>query len=260
MNMAETERYKLILAYDGTAYSGMQRQADGVTTVQGEVENALKQLDWQQNSILAAGRTDAGVHASGQVLAFDLSWKHPAENLKNALNALMPKDISVQALQKVMPDFHPRYDATARRYQYRLYCAPQRNPLLERFTWRVWPEPDLEAMQSAASDLLGSHDFAAYGTPPKEGGTTVREVFMAFWQQTDGGLLFEVEANAFLYHMVRRMVRLLVDIGQGREPVHAVRNSLTGEHSGMIQGLAPPNGLSLVHVTYPDTALSGEDE
>src|SRR3990172_6621761 len=138
-------RYKLILAYDGAAFSGMQRQANG-RSVQAVVEDSLRPLGWRDKSILVAGRTDAGVHARGQVIAFDMDWARSPESLLNALNAGLPKDVAGQRVNLAADDFHPRHDAKARRYEYRLFCQPQRDPLRERMAWRVWPAVKLNRL------------------------------------------------------------------------------------------------------------------
>lgn len=242
-------RYKVVLAYDGTAFSGMQRQKNG-RSVQAEVETALRQIGWDGKSILVAGRTDAGVHASGQVVAFDLSWRHTAEDLLNAINAGLPADIAASQALPVAADFHPRYDAIRRRYQYRILCQPQRQPLRERYFWRVWPRPMLNRLQAAAKLLRGEHDFAAFGSPPKKGGSTVRQVMQAKWSRTgEGEYAFTVEANAFLYHMVRRMVGLQVRVGQGQVPLEEVSRMLN-DSGAKVRELAPPQGLTLVAVEY----------
>lgn len=245
------ERYQVILAYDGTQFLGFQRQGKG-RTVQGVVETALRQLGWQERTILTAGRTDTGVHASGQVIAFDLEWNHPVSALQNALNALLPLDVSALAACTTRVDFHPCYDAISRRYRYHLVCKPVRDPLKERYAWRVWPAPQIELLSQAASYLPGIHEFAAFGTPPRPHGTTKRTVFQAGWQEDGDAITFEISANAFLYHMVRRMVYLQVVVGQGRLSLNDVSSSLQPQDKALIvRGLAPPQGLVLVEVCYP---------
>src|SRR5574338_631645 len=202
----ESERYKVTLAYDGTQFFGYQRQGSD-RTVQLEVETALRQLNWQGRTILSAGRTDTGVHAAGQVISFDLHWSHGLAALQRALNAKLPVDVAVKAVEQAAPDFHPRYNASARCYRYQILFAPHRDPLRDRYVWRIWPPCEVGALQAAARLLHGNHDFAAFGTPPRPGGSTIRTVFQAEWQPQEEGILwFEVTANAFLYHMVRRMV------------------------------------------------------
>ena len=242
-------RYRLTLAYDGTPYHGFQRQA-GAPTVQGKVEDALRKIGWAGDSILAAGRTDAGVHALGQVIAVDIDWGHPPTDLQNALNANLPEEIAVQSADRADPDFHPRYDARSREYRYHLFCHPVRQPLRERFAWRLWPEPALDRLRDAARHLLGEHDFSAFGRPPQPGGTTVRTVYQAEWERREDALTFTIEGNAFLYHMVRRIVHLLVEVGQGKHPAHLVRAYRNRKTPNPVQGLAPANGLILTRVRY----------
>jgi tRNA pseudouridine38-40 synthase len=253
-------RYQIILAYDGTGFHGSQRQArrqkaDSQAlkdrTVQGVFEESLRQLGWQGRSILSAGRTDSGVHASGQVFAFDLDWQHTPQALQAALNACLPSDVAVQAARVVRSDFHPRFDALARRYRYCVYCQPARDPLKDRQAWRVWPAVTLDALQAVARLFIGVHDFAAFGTPPRAAGSTMRTVTQASWQQNGADLSFEVTANAFLYRMVRRMVFTQVLVAQGRLERQAFVQSLQQPPPKMFQGLAPPQGLTLVAVLYP---------
>ncbi len=247
-------RYKVILTYDGTAFGGMQRQAN-TRTVQGEVEQALKKIGWQGESILSAGRTDAGVHAIGQVIAFDFAWDHSNNDLQNAINANLPHDAAANQVNIASDDFHPRYDALSRTYRYQIFCQPSRDPTRERFSWRVWPEIDLKRVKLCAEKLVGEHDFSAFGVPHKKGGTTVRKIFRATWWQANDGYVFEIEGNAFLYHMVRCIVSLQVEVGQGKLEPEIITRYLIAENDGMIQGLAPPHGLCLVAVSYPDDVI-----
>jgi len=245
-------RYQVILAYDGTDFYGFQRQAKSARsrTVQGVVESALQRLGWQGRSILSAGRTDTGVHAFGQVIAFNLDWDHPTEELQAALNATLPLDVVAREVHLVAPDFHPRYDALARRYRYRIFCQPARDPLRERYAWRVWPAAALESMQQAAAHLLGSHDFSSFGTPPRAGGATIREVFRAVWREEQNDLVFEISANAFLFRMVRKLVSVQVSVGQGVLEPDVVRRCLENRLPSLVKGLAPPHGLTLMEVIY----------
>jgi len=248
-------RYKVILAYDGTQFLGYQRQAGGKDgqkgrTVQGVVEAALRQIGWQGSTILAAGRTDTGVHASGQVVAFDLEWKHTAGDLCAALNANLPPDVAASSASLVEADFQPRYDAHSRRYLYRVYCQPARDPLRDRFAWRVWPAADVDRLQATAHLIVGTHDFAAFGTPPRSGGSTIRTVHQAGWQASGEEMCFEIQANAFLYHMVRRLVYAQIVIGQNGWEPEMIWNCSESAEAEKIRGLAPPNGLALAEVNY----------
>lgn len=248
-------RYKLILAYDGSNFSGSQRQA-GKRTVQGELEKALTKLGWTGRSILLSGRTDSGVHATGQVAAADLNWSHSDSDLLRALNSLLPADLVVRALEAVDAKFHPRFDAVSRTYRYRLFCQPLRDPLRERFAWRVHPPVDVSLLQGAAQPFLGTHDFSAFGSPTTPRGGTVRTVMKAAWTQTGGDeWQFEVQADAFLYRMVRRMVFLQVAAAQRKVSVEVIARSLAKQaaaesRSVLPAGLAPAHGLTLVEVEY----------
>lgn len=239
-------RYQIILAYDGTAFVGSQRQGQG-RTVQGEFEKALRKIGWTGKSILLAGRTDTGTHASGQVAAFDLDWAHGLDDLHKALNANLPQDMAVRTVDRAADDFHPRFDASSRRYRYRLFCQETRDPLRERYAWRVWPP--VADLAPLAELWPGRHDFAAFGTPPRAEGSTVRTVLVAGWQTTADEWTFDVQADAFLYRMVRRLVYVQVAVGQGRLPVAQVARALA-EGSKLPAGLAPASGLTLVEVRY----------
>ena len=201
-------------------------------------------------AILSAGRTDTGVHASGQVIAFDLEWIHGEQALGRALNANLPEDVSVQAVEIAPAEFHPRFDAIARCYEYQIVNSSWRNPLKDRYAWRIWPPCEEERLQEAASLLVGTHDFAAFGSPPRPGGSTIRMVHQASWRKNGAGSLsFEVMANAFLYHMVRRMVFVQVLFGQERLSLVELQNGIEAA-SPMTPGLAPPQGLVLKEVRY----------
>ena len=242
-------RYQIILAYDGTSLAGSQRQATA-RTAQSELEKALRCLGWQGSSVLLAGRTDSGVHATGQVAAFDLLWNHSDSALVRALNSNLPQEMAVSAAKVVYDDFHPRFDALSRRYCYRLYCQPLRNPLRDRFSWRQWPVLDGANLQAAAQLLIGTHDFAAFGTPPRPGSSSVRTVMKSEWSNLGDEWTFTVQADAFLYHMVRRMVFVQVMVGQGKFTLQGMAEMLEEKTAAVPAGLAPANGLTLVEVTY----------
>jgi tRNA pseudouridine38-40 synthase len=246
-------RYQLTLAYDGTDFFGSQRQANK-RTVQGELEKALCKLGWTGRSLLMSGRTDTGVHATGQVAAFDLDWSHSDEDLIRALNAALPADMVVHQAWMVPPTFHPRFDALSRRYRYKLFCQPLRHPLRERFAWRVWPPISGDILPETAKLFLGTHDFSAFGSPTTPRGGTVRTVRKANWSQTeeDGTWQFEVQADAFLYRMVRRLTFVQVAAAQGKVSAKAITNALTEPASAekLPAGLAPAHGLTLVEVAY----------
>lgn len=242
-------RYQVILAYDGSGFTGSQRQANS-RTVQGELENALCELGWSEKSVIMAGRTDTGVHATGQVAAFDFEWAHETEKLLKALNAKLPPDLAVKSLQPASADFHPRFDAISRMYCYRLFCEPIRDPLRERYAWRIWPSLDGNALKQNAGIFLGTHDFAAFGSPTTPKGTTVRTVTKTEWRKMPNGeWQFEVQADAFLYRMVRRLVFVQVALAQGKVSVEKVQHALL-KQGKLLSGLAPSTGLTLTKVNY----------
>ncbi len=254
-------RYKLILAYDGAAFEGSQRQisvrstAGGrrpVRTVQGELEKALRALGWTGRSVTLAGRTDTGVHASGQAAAFDLEWTHDLHALREALNARLPFELAVRDVETVGPDFHPRFDATSRHYRYRLFCQSVRDPLCERTAWRVWPAIDGDLLAKIADVFRGQHDFSAFGSALGKKTNTVRVVMSSEWEKVEDAWHYDVTADAFLYRMVRRLVYVQVAVAQGRCSAELVARALgTPQLKNQIPaGLAPAHGLNLVEVSY----------
>jgi len=240
--------YKFILAYDGTDYSGFQRQGKE-RTVQGVLEDTLRELGWTEKSILFSGRTDAGVHASGQVATCALDWQHSSADLRQALNARLPEDVSVLKVSKVEDEFHPRYHASSRKYRYIIYCSEVRHPLRERYAWRVWPKLDIDHLNEAAGLFTGRHDFKAFGRAMKKDGSTIREVFASRWITEGDTLYYEVEANAFLYHMVRRLVYVQVRFARGGLSSQEIVQALDAG-SLLKPGLAPAHGLTLVEVKF----------
>ncbi len=241
-------RVRAVVAYDGTDYRGFQRQVNG-PTVQQALETALAQVTRETITLLAAGRTDAGVHAVGQVIAFDTAWRHGIDDLQRAMNAVLPADVAVQKLKEAAPGFHPRYDARSRRYQYTLYNAPLRCPLNRRYSLHVSTLLDRAAMEEAACSLVGEHDFAAFGQPP-QGNVTVRRVLAAGWGGEPPQMTFEIEANAFLYRMVRSIVGTLLRVGRGKMSVKQFVEALASCERGQAGQTAPPHGLCLMEVTY----------
>jgi len=244
------ERYQIILAYDGTDFLGYQRQEPSTRTVQLSVEKALRKLGWTGNSILCAGRTDTGVHATGQVITFDHEWRHPDEALLRALNAHLPSDVAVRAVRKVSPEFHPRFDAHRRSYCYKVVTDAIPHPLRDRYVWRLGFPLRFDLLEKAAALLPGHYDCAAFGSPPKPEGSTIRKIYGARWEQvSENEYHFHITANAFLYHMVRRIVFLQTLVGQGKMTVEELKAGINLEAT-MPGGLASPSGLSLTHVDY----------
>lgn len=240
---------RALAAYDGTDYHGFQILADK-PSVQGALEQALQRLTGQSTRIRYAGRTDAGVHAEGQVIAADVAWRHSLADLERAWNALLPLDIAVRQLAEVTdPRFHPRFSARSRVYRYTVWTAPGRSPLQRRYTHHE-PRPlDVERMNQAAAVLAGSHDFASFGQPT-QGESTVREVLRAGWRANEALLIFEIEANAFLRRMVRTVVGTLLEVGAGRRSVEDISQVLAAQDRARAASPAPACGLCLVEVKY----------
>jgi len=246
------KRVRGLVAYDGTGYGGFQLQKNA-PSIQAELETALERLTGQAVRVLGSGRTDAGVHAAGQVIAFDLpeSWTQPLAVLQRGMNALLPGQIAVLLLDEAPAGFHPRYAARRRGYRYTLYTAPVRHPFAERLSWHISAPLDVAAMQAAARYLVGRHDFSAFGSPP-QGENPVREVFRAEWQADAPWLVFEIEADAFLYRMVRMLVGTLVRVGQQRLMPEDVERILRQKARHQAGPAAPAQGLVLQFVAYDD--------
>jgi tRNA pseudouridine38-40 synthase len=296
---------RAVIAYDGTDFSGFQVQRPkgkerALRTVQGSLEDALAQILQKPTPLLAAGRTDSGVHAVGQVIAFSAEWNRPLADLNRALNAVLPQDVAVLSLSPASPGFHPRYDAVSRRYCYTLWNDPLRSPLLRRTALWVRRPLDLAAMDRAAQLLLGSQDFGTFGTAPRRtrhrgqgpGPTTVRRVLRAEWSTVDkrpaeplpawqqarldgapadavpergrsagpglpgarwqGLVEFTIEANAFLYRMVRSIVGTLIQVGCGDMTVAEFASALNGADRALAGPTAAPQGLCLIGVQYEE--------
>lgn len=242
-------RFRALVEYDGTNYFGYQCQKAGQPTVQSELERVLGQLVQEPVAILGSGRTDSGVHATGQVISFDSEWRHTAADLQRALNANLPADIAILQLDKAEPTFHPRFDARRRAYEYHIYNVAVRSPLRRQRSWHVAKPLDWERMNQAAVCLIGIHDFATFGQPP-QGAITVREVFAAQWERRNEFLVFTIEANAFLYRMVRSIVGSLKAVGDGSWTVEQFEAALAACDRSRSGKVAPAQGLTLVSVTY----------
>jgi tRNA pseudouridine38-40 synthase len=242
-------RIKAVIAYDGTDYHGFQRQSPNrEPSIQGTLESAVSKIG-QTGPVLGAGRTDAGVHASGQVISFDVNWRHGLDDLQRALNAVLPDSIAVLELEHAVETFHPRYDAVSRAYRYSLYTARVRNPLLMRYALYVPQALDVEAMRRALAHTIGEHDFAAFGQPTV-GESTTRRMLRTDVIAAGSQIAIELEANGFLYRMVRRIVGTLIPIGRGErsdEEFAAILQAADPKRAGPA---VPPNGLCLTHVNY----------
>ena len=242
-------QYRLLLEYDGTEYHGWQLQP-GARTVQGELETALATVLRHPVRVAAAGRTDAGVHALGQVATFRSDQPLEPRVVRKSLNALTPPDLAVHEVVPVPDAFDARRQAVARVYEYRLWTQPWRSAFWHRYTWHV-PRPlDVRAMRLAASALAGRHDFSAFRAADCEAESPIREVFHSGFTEAEGLCVYRVEANAFLKHMVRAIVGTLVEVGVGALAADTVGAILAARDRQRAGATAPPHGLVLLAVKY----------
>jgi len=243
--------YKLTIAYDGTDLVGWQRQADG-TSVQGLLEAALSELDGRQVVVIGAGRTDAGVHALGQVAGFSIDRVIDAASITRALNAKLPPAVRVIDATETRADFHARFDARAKTYRYRIWNDEVLSPFERAYAWHVpAPRLDVEAMAAAAALFEGRHDFAAFQASGAATRTTERTVFSCRVRAEPPAIIAcEVSGDGFLRHMVRNMIGTLVEVGRGRRPVDWVGRVLTSRDRAQAGPTAPADGLFLMSVSY----------
>ncbi|GAC1383961.1 MAG: tRNA pseudouridine(38-40) synthase TruA [Herpetosiphon sp.] len=246
----------LQLEYDGTAFVGSQLQAKG-RTVQGELEAAWQRFCGEQRRCHFAGRTDAGVHAQGQVANVHTETDHSVTTVQRALNALLPGDVTIQQAWDAEPEFHARFSAVRRDYRYTILGRPYPSALLRRTAWHIGAPLDVAAMAQAALTLTGEHDFATFGTVDR--GSTVRRCSAATCRSTtrDGYplVVIELSANGFLRHMVRAITATLVEVGRGKRTPDEFRTILKRADRSAALAMAPPHGLCLVHVAYAETDI-----
>jgi tRNA pseudouridine38-40 synthase len=225
--------------------------------VQGEVEAVLARLQGGEHvPVRGAGRTDSGVHATGQVIDFRLRWKSDEQQLQHSLNAMLPADVAVVRLSQAPENFHPRYDALSRTYIYTLLNSPSRQPLHRRATHYEPRLLDEKVMDLAVRMLLGEHDFAAFGRAPGAGSSTRRLLRDAAVWRSGELVRVGLEANAFLFRMVRSLVGSLLVIGRGERPAEWLVDLLAAGDRGAAAQVAPPTGLCLVAVRYPEDSAS----
>ena len=245
-------RLALIIDYDGTRYSGFQYQTNA-PSVQAELESAVRWLTGESVRIAGAGRTDAGVHAEGQVVALDTGSDLTVESFVAGMNFHLPQDVAVRRARQVPDGFDPRRAAVSRRYRYSLLRRSTRSPLTERSAVVVSEPLDIGLMRAAAKLMVGSHDFARFAGPlERPDASTVRAVSEIDIEVEGERIEIEVEGNAFLPHQVRRMVGALVDVGRGRMTADEVGGLLSGEKTRAVAHSMQPQGLSLVEVRYPE--------
>ena len=241
---------KLLIEYDGTNYLGWQVQAKG-PTIQGVIEDRLKQVTGESIRLIGSGRTDAGAHAMGQVAHFKTKSRLEIEAIQKALNSLLPPEVAIKKVEEVEANFHARKQARSKVYEYRILNTPIRSAFLRGYVWHIPQTLDWESIQKATPLLIGKHDFSSFrstGTPTK---TSVREVFRAEWKQDRDGLIrFEIEATGFLKQMVRAMVGTLVEVGRGKISPDEFQNILESKDRKKAGPTAPAHGLFLKEVKY----------
>lgn len=268
MSAGDTLTVSALVTYDGTAFRGFQYQANSAS-IQGELEKALDAFAERRGRVNGAGRTDAGVHANGQVISVGVAWKHGLVKLQRAWNVKLPPAITVRNVREAPARFHPRFSAISRTYRYTVWCyagesafvAPHRAPLVDRYAYFTPRRLNVAAMQEAAAVLIGSHDFNTFGQPTV-GESSVRFVQSARWDVVEESvaalatypgqrLVFTITANAFLRQMVRCLVGSLLAVGTGRWTPAQFSAALAARDRSQSAAPAPAHGLVLERVTYP---------
>lgn len=250
MTTRDQRRIKLLIAYNGTRYHGWQLQLRAVT-VQGTLESCLSRITNGPVRLHAAGRTDAGVHALGQVAHFDTDSDIAVAALVRGLNSLLPDDIVVRRAVEAPAGFHARYDAARKAYAYQLHNHAVPSLLRAPYAWHVPPRLDVPAMQAAAQLLLGRHDFSAFrGASRHDARQPVRRLYRLALRHVPPRLVFVLSADGFLYRMARNIVGTLVAVGRGAIPAEAVGDMLRTRERQLAGPTAPAHGLFLVHVSY----------
>jgi tRNA pseudouridine38-40 synthase len=241
---------KLVLEYDGFDYCGWQVQADALT-IQGVVEDALGKILGERVRVSGAGRTDAKVHAIGQVASFPCRSDLPSAALQRALNSVLPRDVVVHEAQDVPAEFHARFSARGKVYTYRILNRPLRAALRLRYVWHITQPLDVTAMAMAASALQGTHDFASFQATGSEVRTTERTLTELTIVRHGDEVVLSCTANGFLRHMVRTIVGTLVEVGRGVRQPSDIKRILNAHDRRQAGVTAPPQGLCLVQVLYP---------
>jgi tRNA pseudouridine38-40 synthase len=240
---------RLVVEYDGTGFAGWQRQA-GQATVQGWLEKAFHAMTGQEVVVRGAGRTDAGVHAEGQVASLEIASNIPTLGFLRGLNTFLPPEIAVLEVTDVPAGFNARHHARGKIYRYQVWNHPIRSPRFARHSWHVYDPLETHPMREAAQALLGEHDFRAFRSSDCDRTNTIR-ILRRFEVRRDGAMVsFEVEGTAFLRNMVRILVGTLVGVGKGKLTVSQVKALLTSGDRTKAGVTAPPTGLTLVRVIY----------
>ena len=242
-------RVALVVEYDGLNYHGFQYQKN-VATIQEEIEKSIRQFTKEVLRVKAAGRTDAGVHATGQVVAFDTESEYEPYTIIGAMNAYLPDDIAVIEAYRVDAEFDPRRHAVSRTYVYSLLNSDIDRPLRRNYTGLVKGSLDVDQMRRGAAAFIGTHDFSMFaGQVPENSGSSVRRIYKSEFQDISGILKYVVEGSSFLTHQVRRMTGALVSVGKGKISLNQLNEMIENRGSAVAQSM-PPEGLCLVRVKY----------
>lgn len=244
-------RIKLTVAYDGTDYCGWQIQPNGIT-VEEVLNRALSRLTGEEMRVIGASRTDAGVHARGNVAVFDTASTVPPERFAYAVNPLLPEDIVVVGAEEVPQDWHPRYQNSVKTYEYHILNREMPDPLRRRESWHVSFPLDLDSMREAAAYLRGEHDFRSFCSIHTGVKTTVRTIYTLDIDRSGNLITIRISGNGFLYNMVRIIVGTLVEVGRGFRTPENVGDILNAEEREKAGATAPPQGLVLVSIAYPE--------
>jgi tRNA pseudouridine38-40 synthase len=249
--LAVATKVVLIIEYDGSGYHGFQLQAK-LATIQGEMEQALGKLTGERRRVMAASRTDAGVHARGQVVSFRTGSQLPVATFVSGLNYYLPSDIAVKAAYRVGDSVNVRRDAISREYEYYILNSPTRSPIRRKFSYPVSGKLDIESMNEACEVLVGAYDFASFASQMEVGRKgTVRNVYRAGVAREGELVVFSMAANSFLPHQVRNTVGVLLKVGLGKMNVDEVRSIMEARKAGLAGPTVPACGLCLMRVNYP---------
>lgn len=242
-------RIALTIAYDGTAYSGWQAQ-DNAVTVEGTLREAIRRLCGEEVQTIGASRTDAGVHALGNVVAFDTESPIPGDRWAFALNSFLPQDIRVMESRETSPEFHPRFDAHSKRYEYRITTDAVVSPLRCRYVCSARTSLDIDAMQAGAERFVGTHDYSAFCSAGAQTENKVRTVSLCEVYRDGQEIVIGVEGDGFLYNMIRILAGTLMEIGRGAKSPESMTEILDSCDRTKAGPTAPPEGLTLVRIRY----------
>lgn len=253
------KNYKITLAYDGTRYNGWQKQGNTENTIQEKLERILKELSGQETEVFGSGRTDAGTHATGQVINFHIDWQGTAEELLDAFNEKLPEDIAGLSIEEKDARFHSRLSARAKHYSYAVWKS-KKAPVFERkYVFRCEEALDIPAMKEAASAFIGTHDFKSFCANKRMKKSTVRTIYDIAFEETEEKLTLHFYGSGFLYQMVRILTGTLIEVGEGKKKAADMAAILQAENREAAGFTAPSRGLFLRKVYYEDWKGGGEE-